>query len=307
MAPRRSSCRRSSVALVMLPLCAIATLPLLQATENGCALSSTVSPAVEYRVWPMASSPGSSARTSLVKMSATWPIVLCVKTVVPSEVQIPALSWPRCCSEYSPRYASLAASGWPYMATTPHSSWNLSNMRLECLLVCGSERCDFPGTQCVAALSNFHPCFHCLTDHQGFDPVFFGDFGHFLGMRGGNQDTRRRFVEGHDLGTEVAGDVDLRADFSGSEAALRQCHGEAAIGEIVGGFGEAGGDDFADGRLHALFHVERKRRRQAPGLLFDLLGVLCRAEARLVAGPDAAQQDHGAAGVLERQGERCGS
>ena len=38
---------RSSVALVMLPLCATAIWPLLQATENGCALSSTVSPAVE--------------------------------------------------------------------------------------------------------------------------------------------------------------------------------------------------------------------------------------------------------------------
>ena len=38
---------RSSAALVMLPLCATAILPLLQATENGCALSSTVSPAVE--------------------------------------------------------------------------------------------------------------------------------------------------------------------------------------------------------------------------------------------------------------------
>ena len=31
----------------MLPLCATAMRPLLHATENGCAFSSTVSPAVE--------------------------------------------------------------------------------------------------------------------------------------------------------------------------------------------------------------------------------------------------------------------
>jgi hypothetical protein len=47
MAPRRSSSARNSAALVMLPLWATATFPLLQATEKGCALSSTVSPAVE--------------------------------------------------------------------------------------------------------------------------------------------------------------------------------------------------------------------------------------------------------------------
>ena len=33
---------------------ATAIRPLLQATENGCAFVSTVSPAVEYRVWPIA-------------------------------------------------------------------------------------------------------------------------------------------------------------------------------------------------------------------------------------------------------------
>src|ERR1043166_9644945 len=47
MEPSRSSSRRSSKALVMFPLWATAMRPLLQATENGCALSRTVSPAVE--------------------------------------------------------------------------------------------------------------------------------------------------------------------------------------------------------------------------------------------------------------------
>ena len=39
MAPRRPRSARSSPALVMLPLWAMATLPLLQTTENGCAFS----------------------------------------------------------------------------------------------------------------------------------------------------------------------------------------------------------------------------------------------------------------------------
>ena len=47
MEPLRSSSRRSSAALVMLPLCATAMRPLLQATENGWAFNSAVSPAVE--------------------------------------------------------------------------------------------------------------------------------------------------------------------------------------------------------------------------------------------------------------------
>ena len=61
-------------AFVMLPLCASAILPLLHSTMMGCALSSAESPAVEYRVCPMASEPGSCASTSAVKMSETSPM-----------------------------------------------------------------------------------------------------------------------------------------------------------------------------------------------------------------------------------------
>ena len=43
-------------------------------------------------------------------------------------VTMPALSWPRCCSAYRPRYVRLAASGCPKMPKTPHSSLNLSSM-----------------------------------------------------------------------------------------------------------------------------------------------------------------------------------
>ena len=47
---------------------------------------------------------------------------------------MPALSCPRCCSAYRPRYVRLAASGWPKIPKTPHSSRNLSNIRPFCAL-----------------------------------------------------------------------------------------------------------------------------------------------------------------------------
>src|ERR1035437_5948047 len=103
-----------------------------------------------------------------------------------------------------------------------------------------------------------------------------------------------------DLGAEVAIEIDVRADFGGSEAAFGERHGEAAIAKIVRRFGETGGDDFADGLLHAFVAVEIRRGRQAPKLRFDFLCLRCAVEANLVAGPCAAQQDHTAARVLER-------
>src|ERR1043166_6455019 len=45
---------------------------------------------------------------------------------------MPALSCPRCCSAYSPRYTRFAASGWFRMPKTPHSSLNLSNITERC-------------------------------------------------------------------------------------------------------------------------------------------------------------------------------
>ena len=48
----------------------------------------------------------------------------------PSDAAIPALSCPRCCSAYRPRYVMFAASGWPKIPKTPHSSRNLSNINL---------------------------------------------------------------------------------------------------------------------------------------------------------------------------------
>src|SRR2546430_11481844 len=39
---------------------------------------------------------------------------------------MPALSCPRCCSAYNPRYVRFEASVWPKIPKTPHSSLNLS-------------------------------------------------------------------------------------------------------------------------------------------------------------------------------------
>ena len=150
------------------------------------------------------------------------------------------------------------------------------------------------------------PSLNCNADHRSLDAVLLGDGRHLLRVGGGNQDARRSFVEGQDFGAEVAIQIDLRADFGRPEAAFGERHGETAIAEIVRRFGEARGDDFADGLLHALLMVQIERGRQAPKLLFDFLGVLRAAEANLVAGAGAAQQDYAAAGVLERDGHRRG-
>src|ERR1051326_950409 len=45
---------------------------------------------------------------------------------------MPALSCPRCCSAYRPRYTRFAASGWFRMPKTPHSSLNLSYITKRC-------------------------------------------------------------------------------------------------------------------------------------------------------------------------------
>ena len=84
----------------------------------------------------------------------------------------------------------------------------------------------------------------------------FGNIGHLFRVGGGNQDARGTFVKCQYLGSKVAIEIDLRADFAGSETALGEGHGKAAIAQVVRRFGKARGHDFADGLLHALFAVE---------------------------------------------------
>src|SRR5512134_228489 len=122
MEPETSSSRLISWALTRLPLWATAMEPDSKSTTTGWAFFSSELPVVEYRTCPIAMCPGSRDRISSEKMSATSPISLWKMIPSPSVLAIPALSCPRCCSAYSPRYAMLAASGCPWIPKMPHSS-----------------------------------------------------------------------------------------------------------------------------------------------------------------------------------------
>src|SRR5664279_3979469 len=92
----------------------------------GCAFSRRDSPVVEYLTWPIADEPGSREGRPTSMRSATYPMPFSTDTREPFHVTMPADSWPRCCMAYSPRYVRFAASAWPKMPKTPHSSRNLS-------------------------------------------------------------------------------------------------------------------------------------------------------------------------------------
>ena len=98
MEPETSSSRLSSWAFTRLPLWAMAMEPDSKSTTSGWAFFSSELPVVEYRTCPIATCPGSRERISSEKMSATSPISLWKMILSPSELAIPALSWPRCCS-----------------------------------------------------------------------------------------------------------------------------------------------------------------------------------------------------------------
>src|ERR1039457_4462468 len=90
------------------------------------------------------------------------------------------------------------------MATTPHSSWNLSepnlsNMRFERPLVSGTQCRDVPGTQRITPLPDFHAFLNCSAHHGRGDAVLFGNRGHPLRIGGGKEDAGGTFVEGEDL------------------------------------------------------------------------------------------------------------
>ena len=101
--PLCSSLRRHSAAFVKFPLCPTEIFPLLQSIMIGCAFSSALSPAVEYRVCPIEAQPGSLSSTSGLKISSTSPIARCAYNSFPSVETIPADSCPRCCNAYKPR------------------------------------------------------------------------------------------------------------------------------------------------------------------------------------------------------------
>ena len=87
-----------SPVLVRLPLWAKASVPYLVGRKVGWAFTQVLEPVVLYRVWPIARSPGSVAKSDSVKTCETRPISLKTTMRSPSDVAIPADSVPRCCS-----------------------------------------------------------------------------------------------------------------------------------------------------------------------------------------------------------------
>ena len=110
--PRSSSSCLSSVALTRFPLWASAMCVPRKRASTGCAFSMVEVPAVLYRVWPMATGPGSSASSVPPKPSEMSPIrwTACATPSLPTAT-MPADSCPRCWREYSPRCTRRDDSG----------------------------------------------------------------------------------------------------------------------------------------------------------------------------------------------------
>ena len=96
--PRRPSSSFSSLALTRLPLCAMAICPCAHSMRIGCALSTLLSPAVEYRTCPMAMCPRELLERLLGKRIGDVAHRLRDAHLAPSDAAIPALSCPRCWS-----------------------------------------------------------------------------------------------------------------------------------------------------------------------------------------------------------------
>src|SRR4029453_14389363 len=64
---------------------------------------------------------------------------------------MPALSCPRCCSAYRPRYVSFEASALPKIPNTPHSSLNLSTISRS------PQRHDQESYKCTASCNSSGP------------------------------------------------------------------------------------------------------------------------------------------------------
>ena len=90
-------------------------------------------------------------------------------------------------------------------------------------------------------------------------------------------------------GAQVRFEMQRRAH--AAQAAFRGGHRQAAIAHIVRGFRQARRDDLAHGVVHPLFVIHIERRRQAPQLVQNHLGIFRAAEADLVAIAQAAQQN----------------
>src|SRR5215510_8844881 len=190
------------------------------------------------------------------------------------------------------------------MATTPHSSWNLSNIRFESSLVRGFQSRNLPRTERHVPLPDLNPLFDCKSDDWSENFVLVCDRLNSLGLCSRYQNPRRRFVENQHFRSQVGLQIDLRTNFGGTKGALRERNTETAIAQIVRGFGQPFVDDPTHRIVHALLVFEIERGRQTPEFPHNFLGVLRAAELRIVARALSAKQHDRTPRMLERYPHR---
>src|SRR5689334_12605023 len=133
------------------------------------------------------------------------------------------------------------------MATTPHSSLNLSNIRCQGPLVSRSQGGDFPRAKRHVPLTDLDPLLNCSSDHWRFDLKFSGNRRDALGFASGDQNARRTFVKDEHLGPQIALQIHLRPDFRRTEGAFGEGYPQTAVAQVVGGLRKSLLYDAADG------------------------------------------------------------
>ena len=133
IAPLRISSRRSVRPLVRLPLWATAKPPTVEFGEQRLDVAQDrLAGGGVAGVADGAMLPGRRSMTSRSeKVSPTRPRRRSEWKRLPSKVTMPAASWPRCCRACRPSAVIAAASGWPKMPKTPHSSRSVSAVEVE--------------------------------------------------------------------------------------------------------------------------------------------------------------------------------
>src|SRR5579871_4932262 len=169
------------------------------------------------------------------------------------------------------------------MATTPHSSWNLSNMRFECLIVWRFEMVNCPPAEQVPLLQDLDLSLDGHPYSGRFDIVARSDLGDLFGMGSRNQHARGSFMKQQQVGTNIGMQIDAGANASRAERTFSESYRQPSIAQIMRGFHNTFVHDFANRVLDTLLTFQIQRGRQTPELVHDDFGVLRAAEPGFVA------------------------
>src|SRR5579871_6950432 len=116
------------------------------------------------------------------------------------------------------------------MATTPHSSWNLSNMRFKSVVVGGLQIRDEPAPQRLPSTADLDFSLDCNAHNGRFHPMFTSDSMNLVGLCGGDQHARRALVEQQEIRAKLRIQVDAGAD--AAEGRFGQRNGQTAIAQV---------------------------------------------------------------------------